>query len=344
MKLRFSMQLALFSVTLFQSLFLSIDCQKLTEDQVLPSDTPKTVPPIVPETTTFTLPTTTPRPPVIPRPPTTTPTIATTTLSTLHPPGSTINTVVVPSGVTTTPPFVLSSSVRPSSSSATTSSTATSSSSSTNSPIASSSSTSSTSSSASISPTLTPVNKGDSSDTPTIVGAVVGGIVGIALIGGILACISRKGGCTKKRKERRKKPDFEEYGLGDSQTQKTAPMIQKPPPPTIPRLNDQGNYYQDNYQSYNYPQEDYNAHNQQQGGYYYPQLQHQYQHQPDYYNDGGYYYDHNVEAASPTMYSNSPTNQHYSPQGYATNNSSGGYPSMYQHQSNSKPDDTTYRR
>jgi hypothetical protein len=159
-------------------------------------------------------------------------------------------------------------------------------------------------------------------------------LVGIALIGGILACVNRRGGCTKKRNT--KKSDFEDYGLGDFPHQRTTPAAAvpvvanngKPVSPTIPRLNDQGNYYNDDgYNHYNntgYADNgmDYGMQQQQQqqqhGGYYYPQQQ------QEYYDDGGYYYDSNTSA---TAYSSVPPMQQHmhaggvaGQQGYVMNN------------------------
>lgn len=173
-------------------------------------------------------------------------------------------------------------------------------------------------------------------------------VVGIALIGGILACVNRRGGCTKRRDT--KKSDFEDYGLGDFPHHRApvagaavaAPVVAnnvKPVSPTIPRLNDQGNYYADDgYSHYNnagYAENgmDYGMQQQQQqhGGYYYPQQQQQ---QQEYYDDGGYYYDSNTSA---TAYSSVPPMQQNTPvmqQGYVMNNNM-----PQQHQDVYKPDD-----
>ncbi|KAI9288046.1 hypothetical protein BC943DRAFT_317674 [Umbelopsis sp. AD052] len=73
----------------------------------------------------------------------------------------------------------------------------------------------SASTTASISGTPTPTNPppNDSSNkTGVIAGATVGGIVGLALIAGILTWINRKGGCTRRRK---RDADFDDYGLDD---------------------------------------------------------------------------------------------------------------------------------
>ena len=141
-------------------------------------------------------------------------------------------------------------------------------------------------------------------------------LVGIALIGGILACVNRRGGCTKRRET--KKSDFEDYGLGDfphhRATAVAAPVVAnntKPVSPTIPRLNDQGNYYADDGYAGHYGggyvdnNMDYGM-QQQHGGYYYPQQQQQ----QEYYDDGNYYYDNNTSA---TAYSSVPPMQQHSP-------------------------------
>lgn len=141
-------------------------------------------------------------------------------------------------------------------------------------------------------------------------------IVGLALIGGVLACISRRGGCTKRRDT--KKQEFEDYGLGDFPHHRnpvTSPPVPvaKPVSPTIPRLNEQGNYYDDgNYGGhYGYQDNNMDYGMQQQQGYYYPQ-QHQ---QQEYYDDGQYYYDNN----STTLYNPVSPMQHQQ-QGYVMNN------------------------
>lgn len=136
------------------------------------------------------------------------------------------------------------------------------------------------------------------------------------MIGGILACVNRRGGCTKRRDT--KKSDFEDYGLGDFPHHRTAavaaPVVAnntKPVSPTIPRLNDQGNYYADDGYAGHYGggytdnNMDYGM-QQQHGGYYYPQQQQQ----QEYYDDGNYYYDNNTSA---TAYSSVPPMQQHSP-------------------------------
>lgn len=139
-----------------------------------------------------------------------------------------------------------------------------------------------------------------------------------------MACINRRGGFTKKRDK--KKSDFEDYGLGDfphHRTPAVAPPVisNKPVSPTIPRMNDQGNYYNEdpNYGHYSYQDNNVDYGMQPQQGYYYPQQQ-QHQPQQEYYDDGGYYYDSNTSA---TAYSSvPPMQQHQSQaqQGYAVNN------------------------
>lgn len=125
------------------------------------------------------------------------------------------------------------------------------------------------------------------------------------MIGGILACVNRRGGCTKKRDN--KKSDFEDYGLGDFPHHRTpviaAPVLpSKPISPTLPRLNDQGNYYNEdpNYGHYGYQDNNMDYGMQPQQGYYYAQQQQQPQHQQqqEYYDDSGYYYDSNTSATA----------------------------------------------
>lgn len=148
-------------------------------------------------------------------------------------------------------------------------------------------------------------------------------LVGIALIGGILACVNRRGGCTKRSDKN--KSDFEDYGLGDFPHQRTPavapPMVSntKPVSPTIPRMNEQGNYYNEdpNYGHYGYQDNSMDYGMQPQQGYYYPQQQQQ--QQQEYYDDGGYYYDSNT---SGTAYSSAPPPMHQQQpqQGYAMAN------------------------
>jgi hypothetical protein len=141
--------------------------------------------------------------------------------------------------------------------------------------------------------------------------------VGLALIGGVLACVNRRGGCTKRRDQ--KKNEFEDYGLGDFPHHRpvASPVAAtKPISPTIPRLNDQGNYYNNeanaNY-GYGYQDNGVDYGTQQQQGYYYPQ-QHQ---QQEYYDDGNYYYDNNTSA---TAYSAAPPMQQHQQGGYVMDN------------------------
>ncbi|KAI9279095.1 hypothetical protein BY458DRAFT_503106 [Sporodiniella umbellata] len=185
--------------------------------------------------------------------------------------------------------------------------------------------------------TSQPNQKSPLNTTPIIVGSVVGGIAFIALIVGILAFISRRGGCTK-RADRNKKSDFDDYGLADFPThrnpaQEANPATAHNVSPTIPRLNEQGNYYNDNYNNYNYPQDEYAIQSQQHGGYYYPQQNHQ----QGYYENEGYYYD-----GSPGMNSNggyplqSHMQQTYNPQSYGVDN---GANYVSTQQNIHKPDD-----
>ncbi|CAO3619939.1 unnamed protein product [Mucor hiemalis] len=245
-----------------------------------------------------------------------------TSLSTLQPsvPSSIpVPSSVVPSSSPPPPSTTLSSTTTPPPSSTASSTT----------------SSSVTSSSASPSTTSAPPPP-PTNNTPIIVGSVVGGVVGLALIGGVLACINRRGGCTKRRDT--KKSEFEDYGLGDfphHRTQMAAPVIaNKPVSPTLPRLNDQGNYYNEdpNYARYGYQDNNVDYGMQPQQGYYYPQ-QHQ---QQEYYDDGGYYYDSNTSA---TAYSNVSPMQPHTQQGYVMNNNVPQTHNMVPQQDVYKPDD-----
>lgn len=168
-------------------------------------------------------------------------------------------------------------------------------------------------------------------------------IVGIALIGGILAWINRRGGCSQRRDN--KKTEFEDYGLGDFPHHRPTPAmaaaavpVAKPVSPTIPRMNDQGNYYNED-PSYGgqyatgYPDNmDYGMQQQQQG-YYYPQ-QHD---QGGYYDEQGYYYENgNNSAAMSSAYSSMPPPMHQG-QGYVMNNAN--YSPVPANQEVHKPDE-----
>ncbi|CEP13572.1 hypothetical protein [Parasitella parasitica] len=280
--------------------------------------------------------------------------------TTTNAPSSTVAPVPSSTTVSTLAPVPSSSSVVPpsiASSTTTTTTTTTTAASSTVAPSASSlqstsatpsptiASSSSTSSSTSTTPSASASPKpkdNPTNNTPLIVGCVVGGVVGIALIGGILACINRRGGCTKRRDN--KKSDFEDYGLGDFPHHRATTAVAnntKPVSPTLPRLNDQGNYYaNENYGghysgAYVDNNMDYGM-QQQQSGYYYPQQTQQ----QEYYDDGNYYYDNTSATAyssmppmhSPAMHNNAiPGGQ----QGYAMGNIP---PSQSQHDMY-KPDD-----
>ncbi|KAG1149576.1 hypothetical protein G6F37_008928 [Rhizopus arrhizus] len=345
----------LFTIALFQLLSLKVDCQVLpsirdplssaesSADAITATKTATTT--TVAATTTevassvvTTTAVTTTNPPPASSVPTTT-----TTVSTLQP-SIPASSSAVPSSTTTTTTIAASSSVQPSSSSVqpssssriSTTSSATSS---------SGSLTNSRSSTTSAVPSATPskANEPSSNTTPTIVGSVVGGVVGLALIGGLIAFISRRGGCTKKR-GRNNKSGFEDYGLGDfPQHRNPAPTVpamataNNPVSPTLPRLNEQGNYYNDDYNHYGYRQDDYGMQPSPQGGYYYPQGHHQ---QQGYYEDGGYYYDNNSGMAPNTAYSSPPhAQQPYNSQDYAIANNMEHSPAHQQPQNLYKPDD-----
>lgn len=119
--------------------------------------------------------------------------------------------------------------------------------------------------------------------------------MGLALISGFFTWINRRGGCRKSRS----KPEFEDYGLADTDfPHNHSPPMQNMAPtpnvvsPTIPRLNEQGNFYtkedQQYIASYQMPEQhpgssDYQS--------YYYQGQQQSVHDGGYYNENGYYYE-----------------------------------------------------
>ncbi|KAI8988782.1 hypothetical protein BDB01DRAFT_848902 [Pilobolus umbonatus] len=258
-----------------------------------------------------------------------------------------------PPSTTTTPPVTSTTSSAPSTTSTTSRTSSQTNDNKTTTTLSSTDLTSTTSSQ-----TSTPTNKAtkpkddDDSNTPLIVGGVVGGVVGVALIGGILAWINRRGGCAK-RSTTKTKADYEDYGLNDFPHHRTQPMAAVPPPmgpivsPTLPRLNDQGNYYNEsnnygNGAQYAYQDNtmDYGMQPQHNQGYYYPQLQ-----QQEYYDDGNYYYDSNVSNnMSSTVYSSVSPMQHHVPsptpvhvQPYMMNNT---VPPQHMASDIYKPDDT----
>ncbi|KAG0175472.1 tRNA methyltransferase 44 [Apophysomyces sp. BC1015] len=230
-----------------------------------------------------------------------------------------------------------------------------------------SSSSSSSDSSSTASPTSTPGGSTSSdSNTGTIAGAVVGGVVGVALIGGALTFLNRRGGCARRSEKRT--ADFEDFGLAETDF----PHHRSPPmapsglaaagaggaaaaavagtaaaaggakgSPTLPRLNDQGNYYDPAGHQYvpasyqpqlDMNQAEYGDYAPQhpggaggmmaaQQGYYYPQQQHhdggypqQQHHEGGYYDEQGYYYDGSTAVPSPAGYDHAQQPQHQ--QGY----------------------------
>ncbi|KAI8365242.1 uncharacterized protein BYT42DRAFT_589292 [Radiomyces spectabilis] len=112
----------------------------------------------------------------------------------------------------------------------------------------------------------------------------------------------------RKSHRTKKVAEFEDFGLGDhdfphhrSPPMATAAAVGTPSSrptvsPTLPRLNEQGNYYNENPEAYarnpyNYPQDRYTT-DMSPGGQMY------YQPQQAYYEDAGpYYYNHNVAPA-----------------------------------------------
>ncbi|CAO3623043.1 unnamed protein product [Cunninghamella blakesleeana] len=196
----------------------------------------------------------------------------------------------------------------------------------------------SSSSGTSTSTSSSPTNKdndrpqGDNGNTNVIVGAVVGGVVGLALIGGFLAWLNRRGGCTSKSNNRKeRKADFEDFGLAE----RDFPHHRSPPvskstalaagavvgggsalaantmaSPTIPRLNDQGNYYNDQI----YMQQQQGGYDQYHdgGNYYYAQDGSAVN--GGYYDENGYYYDNSTAVNSNMGYDPiSPPQQNYHP-------------------------------
>ncbi|KAG2201645.1 hypothetical protein INT47_003871 [Mucor saturninus] len=296
------------AVALLQ-LVLTVQAQIDTDP--LPVSTTK--PPVVITTTTTPKPVVTTPAPTTVAPPIVTTTVVptTTTVSTLKPPSIIANTTASSTVLSTTTTTTTSSLVSIPTSSV---------------PSSTSISITSASSSATPSASASPApEKSEKSNTAVIAGSAVGGVVLLALIGGVLACVNRRGGCTKRRDK--KKSDFEDYGLGDFPHHRTPaippPMVaNKPVSPTIPRMNDQGNYYNDdpNYGHYSYQDNNMDYGMQPQQGYYYPQQQHHQQQQQEYYDDGNYYYDSNTSA---TAYSSVPPmhQQQQQPQpGYAMAN------------------------
>ncbi|KAI8067526.1 hypothetical protein BC940DRAFT_300948 [Gongronella butleri] len=238
-----------------------------------------------------------------------------TSSSSSIPPSSSSN----PPSSSSIPPISSSSSVPVSSSSSLPSSTPSSSSVPSTSSQPSTSTESTTSSVSSNTGTSTPTNKSEPVlATGAIVGIVVGGIVGLALLGGIVTWLNRRGGCTSKTRKRRP-ANFDEFGLAERDfphhrspamanagmaTPQTANKTlvgsaAAAASPTLPRMNDQGNYYGD-YPAHATGYEQYHD-----GGYYYPQ-------DGGYYDENGYYYD----AAGQPIYDQQPQHQQ---QAYAAN-------------------------
>ncbi|KAG1139007.1 hypothetical protein G6F37_010019 [Rhizopus arrhizus] len=151
------------------------------------------------------------------------------------------------------------------------------------------------------------------SKTGTIAGAVIGSLT---LLSGLLTWINRHKGCASKRKA---KPEFEDYGLADTDfPQHRSPAMANTPnaiSPTTPYLNDQGNYYskeelsngympsypvlETNQHLNNYPQPDYYYNNNN------PQLAHEMNGGGGgYYDENGYYYENTTHQTSGEHYTN----------------------------------------
>ncbi|KAL0097356.1 hypothetical protein J3Q64DRAFT_1713002 [Phycomyces blakesleeanus] len=128
------------------------------------------------------------------------------------------------------------------------------------------------------------------SNTPAIIGGVVGGVVGLALIGGLITFLNRRGGCTSRSEK--PKSDFKDFEMTENDfPQRRAPtgglqgIVPISGSPTVPQLNNQGNFYNDNGYGQNYS----NVQSQSSGqdGYYYDN----YSQGQGYYTDGRYYYE-----------------------------------------------------
>ncbi|ORZ05040.1 hypothetical protein BCR42DRAFT_428577 [Absidia repens] len=211
--------------------------------------------------------------------------------------------------------------------------------------------------SSSSSATATPAPHKSESNIPTIVGAVVGGVgklisffkkkkkipshfffvVGLALLGGLLTWLNRRGGCTSKTNQR--KANFEDFGLAErdfphhrspAMTTNTAlggaTMVASP---TIPQLNDQGNYYNDGSGGKHYQQQQGYEQYHDSGGYYYPheggggydgnngydshgiyEAHSGYDANGGYYDEHGYYYDGTTGQSINTGYEAMPPPSH----------------------------------
>ncbi|KAI8137437.1 hypothetical protein BJV82DRAFT_674784 [Fennellomyces sp. T-0311] len=175
---------------------------------------------------------------------------------------------------------------------------------------------------------------GDDDSTPigTIAGAVVGGwyiiahtflltlLVGVALLGGIITWLNRRGGCTR-RSTKPNKADYEDFGMSESDyphhrspstpvmgaaaaaAVATPAVTHSNVSPTVPQLNEHGTYY-DGHPSGYYHQD---MASQQQQGYYYPEQQGMAS-ATGYYDNSGYYYDQqqHQQVAGAGMYAQDP--------------------------------------
>lgn len=182
--------------------------------------------------------------------------------------------------------------------------------------------------------------------------------MGVALIGGFLAWLNRRGGCTSRSREKRT-TDFEDFGLAETDFphHRSPPMaasnlaaagagagaaaaggaaVAGAASPTLPRLNEQGNFYNDapsaeygtNRHYVPSYQQPYGAppggpmspgqQHQQQPGYYYPES--------GYYDDQQqYYYDGSTAVSSQGYDHQQPQPQHMYDAGSAAAQRGGDY-------------------
>lgn len=171
------------------------------------------------------------------------------------------------------------------------------------------------------------------------------------MIGGALTWINRHGGCARRSNKR--SADFEDFGLADTDfphhrspamqsalvTNAAGTPMMSSTTPTIPRLNDQGNFYGAQQQEYNQaagyaayqPQlEQSNNEYNTQPYYYQPPLQQEAAPAPNgYYDESGYYYDGSNTTQHPQQVSNATYDpqlqqqqqQFHPQQGYIADNS-----------------------
>lgn len=145
--------------------------------------------------------------------------------------------------------------------------------------------------------------------------------MGVALIGGLLTCLNRRRSNKQKKK---RAPDFEDFGLAETDFphQRSLPTATTSAgavavSPTLPRLNEQGNFYNDSANRHYVPsyqpqlnsaQPEYSPPMQHaQQPYYYPPQQPQ----EGYYDEHGYYYQQQQPQGG--MYDMSAAGDYYKP-------------------------------